>query len=336
MNKQPLVGPRIRRFVMEYLPNDRNLALNTQHSYRDMFCLLIPFVAEKLGRPIEKTTVSELSADVVSEFLKYLKDVRKCNTITCNQRLAAIHAFAQFVGRNSPEHIEWCGKVRDIPFKRFSRTLIRYLEKPEIDALLAAPDQRTEGGRRDHGLLLFLYNAGARASEAADLRIGDLHYSKRTWNDGEVEIHGKGGKTRECPLWPVTVRTLDALIGNRPPDDHVFLSRLRQPLRRCGIWDCVKRHAKTAAATMPSIAKKQVSPHILRHSAACHLLRSGVELNTIRIWLGHVNISTTNIYAQIDLEMKAKALAACEIADQKPLGKRWRDQKSLMEFLRTL
>jgi site-specific recombinase XerD len=321
---------------VEYLPTDRNLALNTQHSYRDMFCLLIPFVTEKLGRSMEKVTVTEFSADVVREFLKYLKDVRKCSTITCNQRLAAIHAFAQFVGRNSPEHIEWSGLVRDVPFKRYARTLIHYLEKPEMDALLAAPDQRTDAGRRDYGLLLFLYNAGARATEAAEVRIGDLYYSKRNWNDGKVEIHGKGGKTRQCPLWPLTVRTLDALIGNRPPDCYVFLNRLHEPIKRCGIWGCVKRHAKTAAAAMPSIAKKQVSPHVIRHSAACHLLRSGVDMNTIRDWLGHVEISTTNIYAQIDLEMKAKALAKCEITEEKPLGKRWRDQTSLMEFLRNL
>jgi len=334
--KQPLLGPWIRRFILEHLPNDRNLALNTQHSYRDTFCLLIPFAAEKLKRPIDKVTVTEISADVVRAFLLYLRDVRKCRTITCNQRLAAIHAFAEFVGRNSPEHIEWCGKVKDVPFKRYARTLIHYLEKPEMDALLAAPDQRTELGRRDYALLLFLYNAGARASEAAELRINDLHYTKRKWDDGVVEIHGKGGKTRRCPLWPLTVRTLDELVGDRPLHEHVFLNSRHAPIRRLGVWCCVKRHAKTAAAAMPSIASRQVSPHVIRHSTATHLLRAGVDINTIRDWLGHVEIATTIIYAQIDLEMKAKALAKCEITEERPLGKRWRDQISLMEFLRNL
>lgn len=330
MTKQPLLAPWIRRFIVEYLPNDRNLARNTQLSYRDMFCLLIPFVGEELKRPIDKITVSEFSADVVRRFLLYLKDVRKCGTVSCNQRLAAIHAFAQFIGRNSPEHLEWCRQVRNVQFKRTSRTLIHYLEKPEMDALLASPDQRTKAGERDYGLILFLYNSGARASEAAELKIGDLYYTKRKWNDGVVQIHGKGGKTRKCPLWPLTVRTLDALVANRGPDDHVFLNRLRQPITRTGVWCCVKRHAKTAAVAMPSIVSKQVSPHVVRHSTASHLLRAGVDINTIRDWLGHVEPSTTNIYAQIDLDMKAKALAKCEVTQEKPVGKRWRDQTSLM------
>jgi site-specific recombinase XerD len=178
--------------------------------------------------------------------------------------------------------------------------------------------------------------SGARATEAAEVQIADLHYTKKKWNDGFVVIHGKGRKTRRCRLWPITVRTLDELIGDRPSNDYVFLNRVGEPIQRFAIWDCVKRHAKTAAVEMPSIASKQVSPHVIRHSTASHLLRAGVDLNTIRDWLGHVEISTTNIYAQIDLDIKAKALAKCEIIDEKPLGKRWRDQTSMMEFLRNL
>jgi len=336
MTKQPLLGSWIRRFIVEYLPTDRNLALNTQHSYRDMFCLLIPFLSETLKRPIDKIAVTELSAVVVRAFMLYLRDVRKCKTVSCNQRLAAIHAFAHFVGRNSPEHVEWCRELRDVPFKRYARTLIEYLEKPEMDALLAATDQRSLAGQRDYALLLFLYNSGARANEAAELKVSDLHYTRKKWDDAFVEIHGKGGKTRRCPLWPLTARTLDILVGDRAPEEHVFLNRLHEPIKRCGIWCCVKRHAKTAAAAMPSIATKQVSPHVIRHSTASHLLRAGVDINTIRDWLGHVELSTTYIYTQIDLEMKAKALAKCEVTEEKPSGKRWRDQISLMEFLRKL
>lgn len=336
MTKQPMLAPWIRRFIIKYLPGDRNLARNTQLSYRDMFCLLVPFIGQEVRRSIDRITVTEFSSDVVRAFLIYLKDVRKCGTVTCNQRLAAIHAFAQFIGRNSPEHLEWCRQIRDLPFRRSARTLIHYLDKSEMDALLAAVDRQKPMGERDYALLLFLYNSGARASEAAELKIGDLHYTKRKWNDGFVLLHGKGSKTRRCPLWPLTVRTLDELIGNRAPSESVFLNRLGEPIQRCGIWLCVKRHAKAAAANMPSIASKQVSPHVIRHSTASHLLRAGVDINTIRDWLGHVEISTTNIYAQIDLEMKAKALAKCEVTGEKPLGKRWRDQISLMEFLRNL
>jgi len=336
MTKQPLLGSWIRRFIVEYLPNDRNLAHNTQLSYRDMFCLLITFLGQELKRPVDKIAVTELSADVVRAFLIYLKDVRKCAIITGNQRLAAIHTFARFIARNSPEHIEWCRQVSDVDYKRADTRLIHYLEKPEVDALLAAADRRTRIGRRDYALLLFLYNSGARATEAAEVQIANLHYTKKKWNDGFVVIHGKGGKTRRCPLWSSTVRTLDELIGDRPSSQYVFLSRLGEPIQRYAIWNCVKKYAKTAAVNMPSIASKEVSPHVIRHSTATHLLRAGVDINTIRDWLGHVEISTTNIYAQIDLEMKAKALAKCEITEEKSSGKRWRDQTELMEFLRNL
>jgi len=302
-----------------------------------MFCLLIPFAAEKLKRKVDQMKVIDLSADLIRSFLLYLKEVRNCGTTTRNQRLAAIHAFAHFVGISSPEHLEWCHQVRAVPFKRAARTLIHYLEKEEIDALLAAADRSTPQGERDYALLLFLYNSGARADEAAQLKIADLNYTPSKWNDGVVQVRGKGGKTRRCPLWPLTIRTLDALIAKREPNEHVFLNRNHLPIKRIGIYEVVKRHAARAAITVPSIASKQVSPHVIRHSAATHLLRAGVEINTISDWLGHVEISTTNIYTHIDLEMKAKALAKCEVTDSDgKKGKRWRDQPSLMEFLRTL
>jgi integrase/recombinase XerD len=185
-----------------------------------------------------------------------------------------------------------------------------------MDALLAAAGQGTAQDRRDHALLLFLYNSGARAEEAARLTIADLNFTPADWNgQAYVQIHGKGGRTRQCPLWPITVRELNALIAGRQPREHVFLNRRQVPITRYGIFELVKRHAQRAALNMPSIAAKQVSPHIIRHTTATHLLRAGVDINTIRGWLGHVSLSTTNIYAEIDLEMKAKALAKCELTE---------------------
>jgi site-specific recombinase XerD len=241
------------------------------------------------------------------------------------------------VGKRSPEHLAWCSELRAVPFKKSARTIIHYLDKPEMDALLAAADQGTAQGRRDHVLLLFLYNSGARAEEAAQLTIGDLNFTPADWKgQAFVQIHGKGGRTRLCPLWQITVAEINALVANRQPREHVFLNRRNAPITRYGIYEVVKRYGHRAALTMPSIAAKQVSPHIIRHTTATHLLRAGVDINTIRGWLGHVSLNTTNIYAEIDLEMKAKALAKCELAEGSQNNNHWRENPSLMEFLRTL
>jgi site-specific recombinase XerD len=275
----------------------------------------------------------------VRSFLTYLKDVRHCGTNTLNQRLAAIHALAVFVGNRSPEHLAWCSEVRAVPFKKSARTVIHYLDKPEMDTVLAAAKSRqlTAQGRRDHAMLLFLYNSGARADEAAQLKIADVHLTSADWNgQAYAQIKGKGGRTRQCPLWPATSHELKTLIAKRRPHEHVFLTRHLEPYTRAGIYDLVKRYGQRAALVMSSIATKQVSPHIIRHSTAMHLLQAGVDINTIRGWLGHVSLSTTNIYAEIDLEMKAKALAKCEITEGHQQHKHWRDQPALMEFLRTL
>jgi site-specific recombinase XerD len=200
-----------------------------------------------------------------------------------------------------------------------------------MDALLAAPDRRTALGRRDYALLLFLYNVGARATEAAQLSIADVNL-----HDTSVKITGKGGKQRLCPLWKATVAELHILIAERAPNEPVFLNRFGHSISRFGIHTLVERHASTARAKLPSLAGKRVSPHSIRHSCATHLLRAGVDINTIRGWLGHVSLNTTNIYAEIDLETKAKALARCAVVDGTKPAKRWRDQPALMEFLRTL
>jgi integrase/recombinase XerD len=337
MTEQTLLGRWVRRFLLEHLVADRNLARNTQRSYRDTLCVLIPFVAEKLHRAVDRIRVTDLSADLVRSFLIYLKEVRNCGTNTRNQRLAAIHALALFVGERSPEHLAWCTEVRAVPFKKSARTIIHYLDKPEMDALLAAADKGTAQGRRDHALMLFLYNSGARADEAARLIIADLHFTPTDWNgQAYAQIHGKGGRTRQCPLWPVTIREISSLIANRQPGEQVFLNRRQQPITRYGVYEVVKRYAQKATLDMPSIAAKQVSPHTIRHTTATHLLRAGVDINTIRGWLGHVSLNTTNVYAEIDLDMKAKTLAKCELAEGPQPDKRWREDPSLMEFLRNL
>jgi integrase/recombinase XerD len=331
-----ILGPWVRRFLLEHLITERNLAANTQRSYRDTLKLLIPFIAEKSSKQIDKLRVIDLSAELVRQFLCYLEQTRGCSLSTRNQRLAAIHALARFVGLHSPEHIEWCGQIFTIPFKRAEKALITYLEKNEMDALLAAPDRNSAQGRRDYALLLFLYNTGARADEVAQLTIVDLDLAHSPKQDhSSVRIRGKGNKTRRCPLWAKTVNELKLLIEGRALTEHVFLNRCCQPITRFGIHTLVERYVKRLLPQIPSLGTKRVSPHVIRHTTATHLLRAGVDINTIRAWLGHVSLITTNVYAEIDLEMKAKALAHCEVVETKP-AKSWKQNKELMSFLRTL
>jgi integrase/recombinase XerD len=320
MTDPSLLGPWVRRFLLEYIIGERNLARNTQQSYRDTLRLLLPFTAHNAGRPIDRLRIEDLTADRLRAFLQEVEEKRGCGAATRNQRLAAIHSLAHFIGRHSPEHIEWCGQLRVVPFKKAP----------------AAPDVSTTQGCRDQSLLLFLYNTGARADEAAHVLISDLHLGMTPERDpSAVLLRGKGNKLRHCPLWAKTVNSLRPLVSSRNPQEHVFLNRRGQPLTRFGIHALVERYAVKVATNLPSVAKKRVSPHTIRHTTATHLLRSGVDINTIRAWLGHVSLSTTNIYAEVDLEMKAKAMANCEVkGEEEP--KPWGEDAGLMEFLRGL
>ena len=331
-----LLGPWVRRFLLEHLVGERNLARNTQRSYRDTLALMVPFIAAKVRKQVDQLTIDDIAVEQVRLFLEDLERTRGCSVVTRNQRLAVVHALARFIGESSPEHIEWCGTIRAIPFKKAMTRQITYLEKSEMDALLASPDRSTAQGRRDYALLLFLYNTGARADEVAQVTIADLELANVPGRDlSSVQIRGKGNKLRRCPLWPHTVSAITALIGDRAPHEHAFLNRRGQPITRFGIHTMVERYVERVSAKMPALANKRVSPHSLRHTTATHLLRAGVDINTIRAWLGHVSINTTNIYAEIDLEMKAKALASCELNETKPT-RRWVEDKGLMSFLRTL
>jgi len=186
-----------------------------------------------------------------------------------------------------------------------------------------------------YGLLLFLYNTGARADEAAQSKIADLTLAQTPRDHSLVQVHGKGNKLRRCPLWPQTAAELSSLILGRPTTDHVFLNRSGNPITRFGIHTMIERHVTRILPAMTSLAGKQVSPHTIRHTTATHLLRAGVDVNTIRAWLGHVSLSTTNIYAEVDMEMKAKALATCEVRTAQP-QKHWREDTGLLQFLRSL
>ena len=321
----------IRRFLLEYIITERNLSRNTQLSYRDTFKLLIPFLSKEEKVKAEEILLEHITPDNIILFLENIEKSRKCSASTRNQRLTAIFALSKFVGQNAPEHVEWSRIVHTVPVKKYQKTIITYLDKDEMNALLEAPNRKIGQGRRDYALLLFLYNTGARADEAANLKISDLFMEKKV-----VCLHGKGNKTRRCPLWKSTVEELKVQIEKRDSSENVFMNRLNQPITRFGIYTIVGKYAKLVAATYPSILQKRVSPHTIRHTTATHLLQAGVDINTIRAWLGHVSVNTTNIYAEINLKMKAEALACCEVECKNHSSKRWKEDEELMSFLDNL
>ena len=200
-----------------------------------------------------------------------------------------------------------------------------------MTALLDVPDRRTARGRNEHALLLFLYKTGARVSEAIQLRVGDLQINGRAGGHALVSLHGKAGKVRQCPLQPRTESVLADLVAGSATGDAVFLSRLGKPFTRHRVYRLVER----CAARVPALSERRITPHVLRHTTASHLVDAGVDLNTVRAWLRHVSLNTTNVYAEISLERKAQAIAMCDIAEQGPV-RPWRENKGLMAALRAL
>lgn len=331
MPELAILGPWLRRFLCEYIVTERNLARNTRSSYRDTFSLLLPFVSRKLRKAMDRLVVHDLTSQHVLQFLTHLEEDRGCSARTRNQRLAAIRAFARFIGSRDPAHVEWCGHIRAIASKKSMPPAVGWLTKTEMEAVLAVPDRKTRRGRTEYALLLFLYNTGARVSEATELKVRDLQIGRGNRGHDLASLHGKGGKTRQCPLWPETERSLADEIRGRSADDAVFVSRLGAPFTRFGVYRLIER----CAARVPELAKRAITPHVIRHTTACHLVLAGVDINTIRAWLGHVSISTTNIYAEIDLTLKANAVAVCEVGQPRP-SRSWKEDKDLMAFLKSL
>jgi len=331
MTDRASLGHWVRRFLLEYAASERNLSPNTRASYRDMLVLLLPYVAKSKGTAVDTLTVTDMSAEVVRAFLAHLESERQCSTATRNQRLGSIHSLARFIGAHSPEHVEWCAQIRMVPIKKGFAASVTYLEKPEIDALLASPDQSSSQGARDHALLLFLYNSGARVSEAATLRVDDID-----WHTRSVRIMGKGSKERRCPLWANTIDHLRRLVGERSHDANVFLNRRGEPITRYGIHTMLERYVAKLRATSPPLRGKRISPHVIRHSTATHLLQAGVDINTIRAWLGHVSIDTTSIYAETDMATKKRALATLDQGRTRQTSGGWSQRPEVMAFLRLL
>lgn len=337
MSTQTSLPTLLRGFFEDYLSAQRDVSVNTIYAYRDSIKLLLRFAARCTGRQVIRLRLGDLGADTVLPFLKHLETERKNCVATRNCRLVAVHRFFAYVADTDPRHAELCRRVLDIPVKRTVSSAMTYLDRDEMKALLAVPIPSHRLGLRDLTLLTLLYNTGARASEAVGLSIRDIRFE----TPAQVRILGKGRKERACPIWPETVNALHAYLEQRSdrdrPNAPLFLNAHGRRLSRFGVVKVVKRHVAAAAKLKPSLAAKRISPHTLRHTAAMHLLQAGVELNVIKSWLGHVSITTTSQYIEIDMAMKREALELCSPpVPTQPGDSPWHCRQDIVEWLQDL
>lgn len=294
----------------EHLPVRAGVSRHTVLAYRDAWKLFLRYAATRTTRAIPELRVTDLDVEMVLAFLDSTEQDRHNAIVTRNHRRTALLAFFRFLPSVAPAYLALSQRVLTIPIKRAPRRTIDYLERAEMEALLAHVDRGSRQGRRDYTLLAFLFNSGARVQEALDLRVAALQLERPY----QVRLLGKGRKERVCPLWPETAALLRGLLGERGvqqvPGAPVFVNAMGQPLTRYGVRHIVNRWVKAAATTQPSLTRKRVHPHTFRHACAVHLLQAGVDLNLIRSWLGHVNLETTQRYAEIDLAQKRRALDA--------------------------
>lgn len=306
MFRQALIAPHVQAFFAEHLCQHKRVSSKTIASYRDTFRLLLTFVKESTGKEPSTLHIQDLDAPVVLRFLDYLEHQRGNTIRSRNTRLAAIRSFARFLALRDPESLGITTRVLAIPNKRTDKKLIAYLTRHEVEALLAAPDRSCWGGRRDYALLLTLYNSGARVSEVTTLRREQVRFGPSTY----LQLKGKGRKERTVPLWPQTSRVLQAWFDELGDCEApiAFPSARGRPLSREGVDYVLQKAVRKATSTCPSLRTKRITPHVMRHATALHLLQSGVDIAVIALWLGHESIETTNVYIEIDLAHKEQAL----------------------------
>jgi len=304
-----LLASSLQRFFTEHLPQLRAMSPHTIHSYRDSLVLLLRFLASRGPRPIAALDLEDVSPQQVVSFLSHLEQERHNSATTRNVRLSAIHAFFKFVAARHPDRLEQCQRVMSIPFKRARSRSVEYLEREEIQSVLAAIDGSSPKGRRDYALLATMFNTGARVQEILNLRACDLQLTKPF----QIRLLGKGRKERYCPLWPQPAQLLRAFCTEGKFDQYsevkLFRNHRGQPLTRFGVRYLLAKYLKAALPKNPGLARKKLHAHSLRHSTAVALLKAGVDPSTISQWLGHARLNTTNKYAALDLDMKRQAIA---------------------------
>jgi integrase/recombinase XerD len=327
-----LLAPTLQAFFTDRLLTQRQASPRTVAAYRDTLRLLLGFAQQRTGIPPCRLDIADLNAELIAAFLTHLEHHRGNGVRTRNTRLAAIHSLFRFAALHHPEHADQIARVLVIPAKRYDRALVCFLTPTEIDALLAAPNRSTWRGRRDHALLVLAIQTGLRVSELTSLTIADLHL-----DDGpHVRCHGKGRKERATPLTRQTVAVVRTWMRERAGSatGPLFPTRQGHPLSVDAIQWLLTKHVNTAKDRCPSLRGKHVSPHVLRHTSAVNLLRAGVDIATIALWLGHADIRATQIYLHADLALKERALARTTPPNIAP--GRYRPPDTLLAFLEQL
>jgi integrase/recombinase XerD len=329
------IGPIVFAFFERYLKADKAMSPASIKSYRDAVKLFLTFVASECHRTITSLDAQELTAERVREFLTHLETERGNHIRTCNQRLAALRGFFNYLAEQAPETRDEAQKVAEIPRKKSPPAGVPYLEHDELEALFAGPPTNARTALRDRTLLLFLYNTGARVQEAADLTVDNLVLKSQP----SVLLRGKANKWRSCPLWPETTQLLQELLGGRTAGP-VFAATNGRALTRFGIYKLVRRHTAHLNANKGEGPLRRVSPRVMRHSIATYLLKAGVELNVVRGQLGHVSPGTTNRYAQTSIRPKKAPRQGSQTPVAASKGSSgssiWRDDRNLLDWLDSL
>lgn len=332
MNDPDLLGPLVQGFFLDHLVQQRHVSPRTIAAYRDTFRLLLTFTHKTTGTEPARLRIADLNCTIILAFLDHLEATRGNTPRSRNARLAAIRSFFRYVALRAPEHLALLTQLLAIPQKRADRSIVGYLTREEMDAVLATPDCSQWIGRRDHALLLLLYNTGARVSEITALKRVEVQIE----GDASVRLHGKGRKERQLPLWTKTTRVLRSWFAELNGASHPFVfPNLRGAgLTRHGVTYILTQNVQQASAACPSLTNKKISPHIIRHTTAMHLLQSGVDPATIALWLGHECVETTHMYVEADLEMKKRTLEKLPSAGQ-PV-RPFTPTDALLAFLATL
>jgi site-specific recombinase XerD len=326
------IAPLLQAFFTDRLQRERHASPHTVAAYRDTWRLLLGFGAKRTGKPPSAMDLEDFGMPLICAFLDYLENNRANAVRTRNARLAAIHSLFRYAALRHPEHAATIARVLAILPKRFERAIIAFLTETEVQALLAAPSRTSWIGRRDHALLLVAAQTGLRVSELIGLRRSDVHLGA----GAHLLCHGKGRKDRITPMTRPTVEVLRAWLAESETvaSAPVFSARIGEPLSRDAIERRIALHAASAAMRCPSLAKKNVTAHVLRHTAAMRLLEAGIDPTVIALWLGHERVETTAIYLHAHLGIKEAALARAQMPNTKP--GRYRPSDSLLAFLESL
>ena len=321
-------------FFQSYLRHTRGASAHTIRAYRDALKLFYLFLSNQKHKPLAELAVEDIQSDSVLAFLNHVESKRGNSAVTRNCRLAAVRSFVQHLLRQDVTRAGQYGRILAIGNKKAVRRTAIYLEPEEARAVITAVDPRGREGERDHALLLFLYNTGARVSEALAVRACDLRLERPR----QVRLLGKGQKERICPLWSETASALRRIIPTTRGEDLLFRNTRGAPLTRDGVAYVLAKYVRSAAQTTPALAKRRVTPHVMRHSCAVALLQAGVDVSVIRDYLGHASVATTSRYITTNLQMKRDVLEAFwkrARLDAAPL-KKWRPSSKLLTFLENL